>query len=124
MLILRCIAQKNLAKLYSTRPPDLQKAYDLATKARKNLPDDAELTRTLADINYQRKDYSRALGLLMESARKEPLDANHLYYLGMCSLQTKDNDQARESLTQALANGLQEPLAADARRALQDISRN
>ena len=114
-------AQKQLAKLYATRPADLQKGYDIAIKARKNLADDSELTRILADISYQRKDYARALELLRESARKEPLDAPHLYYMGICSLQTKDMAQAKESLTQALSSGLQEPLAADARRALQGL---
>ncbi|HJT80281.1 MAG TPA: tetratricopeptide repeat protein, partial [Chthoniobacterales bacterium] len=117
-------AQKELAKLYATRPADLQKGYDIATKARKNLPEDNELTRILADISYQRKEYGRALELLNESARREPLDAKQLYYKGICSWQTKDTAQAREALTQALDNGLQEPLAADARRALQNIGQN
>ena len=117
-------AQKQLAKVYAKRPADLQKGYDVAFKARKNLPDDNELTRLLADISYQQKEYARAVEFLKESARKEPLDANHLYYLGICSLQTKDTAQARKALTQALDNGLAEPLAADARRALEDLGRN
>jgi Tfp pilus assembly protein PilF len=44
--------------------------------------------------------------------------------LGMCSLQTKDTAQARDALTRALASGLQDPLAADARRVLQSIARD
>jgi tetratricopeptide (TPR) repeat protein len=117
-------AQKRLAMLYAQVPAELPKAYEFASKARKGLPDDVELTRILAEISYQRKDYVRALEFLSEAARKEPLDANHLYYLGICSLQTKDLDHARAALNQALANGLQDPLASDAKRALQDIKQD
>jgi Tfp pilus assembly protein PilF len=114
-------AQKRLAALYASNPEDSTKAYDLAMKARKNLPEDNELTHILAVISYQRKEYPRALELFEETGRNQPLDATDLYYIGICSLQTKDTVHAREALTNALANGLKDPLAADARRALQDI---
>ncbi|MFL6514690.1 MAG: tetratricopeptide repeat protein, partial [Chthoniobacterales bacterium] len=117
-------AQKQLAAIYATRPDNLAKAYDLAMKVRKISPDDPEIARTLADISYRRKEYARALELFEESARRQPLDASHLYYMGICSLQTKDNAQARDALSRALASGLQDPLAADARRALQSIGRD
>jgi tetratricopeptide (TPR) repeat protein len=114
-------AQKHLAILYAGRGSDLTRAYDMAMKARKSLPEDAELTRLLADISYRRKEYSRALELLQEAARKEPLDAEHLYFMGICSLQTNDIARAKEALTQALANGLKDPLANEARRTLQSL---
>jgi len=117
-------AQKALAALYALQPATLDKASDLGQKARKTLPNDPDLTRTLAEISFQRKDYGRALSLLEESARTAPLDANHLYYMGICSLQTKDTVQAREALTHALETGLKDPFAADARRALQTIQKN
>jgi tetratricopeptide (TPR) repeat protein len=117
-------AQKRLAALYATNPDRLSLAYDLASKARKSLPDDAELTKTLAEISYQRKDYPRAVQLLRERARNGQLDANNLYYFGMSSLHTKETAQARAALTQALATGLKDPFATDARRALEDLSRN
>ena len=80
-----------------------------------------ELTRTLAEISYQRRDYQRALELLEEAGQKEPLQANDLYYLGMCFLQTKDVDHARASLNQALAGGLRDPFATEAAKTLQQI---
>jgi tetratricopeptide (TPR) repeat protein len=117
-------AQKQLAALYLKDPNALDKAYEFATKARRTLPDDPELARTLGEISYQRKEYSRALQLLQESARKTPLDANGLYYLGMSHLEAKQKPQAREALERALAAGLQEPLASEAKRLLAESKLN
>jgi tetratricopeptide (TPR) repeat protein len=111
-------AQKRLAALYLDDPTALDTAYEFAVKARQALPDDPELARTLGEISYQRKDYSRALQLLRESARATPLDAKGSYYLGAVQLQLKQKPQATEALERALSAGLQEPFASDARRLL------
>ena len=111
-------AQKHLAALYLEDPAALGKAYELAMKARKTLPDDPELALTLGEINYQRKEYAYALQLLQESARGKPLDAKALYYLGMSHLRLQQKPQSREALERSLAAGLQEPLAAEAKRVL------
>ena len=117
-------AQKYLADLYLDDPTALNTAYDLAVKARKALPDDPELARTLGEIFYQRKDFSRALQLLQESGRKNPLDATGLYYLGMSQLQLKQKPQATDALERALATGLREPFASDAWRSLAELKTN
>jgi tetratricopeptide (TPR) repeat protein len=114
-------AQKYLAILYLEDPSALDKAYEFAVKARKTLPSDPELTRTLGEISYQRKEYPRAVQLLQESARTVPLDAKGLYYLGASQLQTKQKPQAKEALERALAAGLQEPLASEAKRLLEEF---
>jgi uncharacterized protein HemY len=111
-------AQKHLAALYLEEPATLDKAYDLAVKARKALPDDPELARTLGEINFQKKEYGRALQLLQESARATPLDAKGSYYLGASQLQLNQKPQATEALERALAAGLQEPFASEAKRLL------
>jgi tetratricopeptide (TPR) repeat protein len=111
-------AQKQLAVLYLKDPGALDKAYEFAVKARKALPDDPELARTLGEISFQRKEYGRAVQLLQESARKNPLDAKALYYLGASQLQLKQQPQGKEALERALAAGLQEPLASEAKRLL------
>ncbi|HZR63886.1 MAG TPA: tetratricopeptide repeat protein [Terriglobales bacterium] len=116
-------AQKRLAMLYAQEPSTSAAAYDLAAKARKALPDDAELTDLLGRLSYEKKEYQRAIQLLQESARKKPLDANSLFYLGMSQLQTSQKTEARGALNQALIAGLQDPLAAEARRALADTQR-
>jgi hypothetical protein len=47
-----------------------------------------------------------------------PLDAKGSYYLGASQLQLNEKPQATEALERALATGLQEPFASDARRLL------
>jgi lipopolysaccharide biosynthesis regulator YciM len=111
-------AQRNLAPLYANDPATLGKAYDLATKAHKQVPEDIDLTRVLAEISYKKKDFAYALQLLKESAAKRPLDAMGLYYLGMSSLQEKQNAQARDALQRALKEGLPEPFSTEAKQAL------
>ena len=114
-------AQKSLASLYSNDPATLDKAYDLATKARKQVPEDADLTRILAEISYKKKDFAYALQLLKESATKKPLDGLGLYYFGMSSLQEKQNAQARDALQRALKAGLPEPFSTEARQAISQL---
>ena len=116
-------AQKRLATLYAQEPSTLAAAYDLATKARKALPDDPQLSELLGRLSYQKKEYPRAIQLLQDSARQRPLDADSLFYLGMSQLQAKQTGEARGALNQALAGGLQEPLATKAKRALADIQK-
>ncbi len=114
-------AQKHLAALYMDDPVNAGKAFDLALKARKALPDDPEIEEMLATIRYQRKEYSSALQLLQQSARTKALSPRSLYVLGMCQLQTKQVAEGRESLVQALSNGLREPHAAEAKRAVSEL---
>jgi len=116
-------AQKRLAALYAQDPATVAAAYDLATKARKALPDDPQLAELLGRLSYQKKEYPRAIQLLQDSARQRPLDADSLFYLGMSQLQAKQTGEARGALNQALAGGLQEPLATEAKRALTDIQK-
>jgi tetratricopeptide (TPR) repeat protein len=117
-------AQKRLAKLYAQEPSTTAAAYDLATKARKALPEDSELAELLGQLSYEKKEYQRAIQLLEESARKRSLNAISLFYLGMSQLQTRQKAEARDVLNQALVGGLQEPLASEARHALADLRRD
>ena len=117
-------AQKKLAALCVDDPERQEKAYDLAIKARKTLAGDPELARILGQISYQRKEFAYAIQLLRESEKDRPLDAKHLYYLGMSQLKTKEKTQSREALDRALAAGLQDPLAAEAWRAINELGQN
>jgi Flp pilus assembly protein TadD len=88
------------------------------------LPGDPALARLLARLCYERKEYARAIQVLQESARIRPLDADSFYYLGMSYSQAKQRSQAQESLRKALAAGLHEPLAADAKRVVAESEKN
>jgi hypothetical protein len=57
------------------------------------------------------------------AARKKPLNATYLYYLGMCHWQLKEKFQSQDILQKALAAGLQEPLLTDAKGALAELHR-
>jgi len=114
-------AQKRLAMLYAQDPSTVAAAYDLATKARKTLPDDPELAELLGRLSYEKKEYPRAVQLLQESARKQALDADSLFYLGMSQLQARQKNEAQGVLNQALVAGLREPFATEAKRALADL---
>jgi uncharacterized protein HemY len=116
-------AQKRLAALYAQDPSKVAAAYDLAMKARKTFPDDPDLSQLLGRLSYEKKEYPRAIQLLQESARKRPLDANSLFYLGMSQLQARQKTEAQGVLNQALVAGLQEPMATEAKRALADLQR-
>jgi uncharacterized protein HemY len=109
--------------LYARDPSAVANAYDLAAKARKTLPDDPELTELLGRLSYEKKEYPRAIQLLQESARRRPLDADSLFYLGMSQLQARQKAEAQGALNQALTAGLQDPLATEAKRALADLQK-
>jgi tetratricopeptide (TPR) repeat protein len=111
-------AQKRLAALYSTKPDRIAKAYDLAIKARKSLPNDPELARTLARISFERKEFGYAVQLFQQSATAAPLQPQDLYYLGIAQLQSRQDGEGRSALNRALKAGLSGPLADDARKRL------
>jgi tetratricopeptide (TPR) repeat protein len=116
-------AQRQLAILYAASTADRPAAYDLAAKARKALPADAELAQLLAELSYDRKDYAYARQLLRESEGRRPLGARQLYYLGMACWHTREKAASQDALKRALEAGLAEPLAAEARRALEQQAR-
>ena len=87
------------------------------------MPDDAELAELLGQLSYEKKEYQRAIQLLQEGAKAKSLNANSLFYLGMSEFQVRQKTEAQGVLNQALLAGLQEPLASEARRALEDIER-
>jgi tetratricopeptide (TPR) repeat protein len=116
-------AQVQLARLYSKDPSHLGEAYDWAVRARKSLPSDPEVARLLGQLSFEKKEYSRALQLLQESAQKNPLDAEGLYYLGRSFLETKQPSQARKALENALAAGLPASLIAETQRILAELKK-
>ncbi len=109
-------AQRELASVYVNNAGDRNAAYDLASKARKALPEDADLAQLLAELSYDRKEYAYARQLLRESEAQKPLGARQLYYLGMACWQTKEKAESQDALKRALEAGLPEPLATEAQR--------
>lgn len=115
-------AQRRLAILYSGNPGKDQRTYDLATKARQAFPDDPDIARALGIVVYRMAsasgDYPRAAGLLAESARSRPHDAELFYYLGMAQFHSKQQADSKANLQRALALNLSGKLADDAKKTL------
>jgi len=68
-------ALNNLAYLYAEHYGNLEKAAQMAERARKVRPNDPYVADTLAWILYKQGQYPRALGLIQESLEKEPNNA-------------------------------------------------
>lgn len=116
-------AQIQLAALYARDEKQNATAYDLITKARKALPDDAEAAQVMAEVSYFKKDYSYAAQLFQDTGKKRPLSARYLYYLGISLMQQKQNAPAKEAFEKAVAAGLAEPMAADAKKNIETLSK-
>jgi predicted Zn-dependent protease len=102
------------------RDPDkLAAAAALAAKARETLPADPGVARTLGVAYYLQGQLAPATAVLAESHRNRPLDPEGMFYLGMAHAKSNQPDAARPLLEQALAEGLPEPMASEAKQALE-----
>ena len=95
------IALNNLAYLYSEHFADLDKAYQLAEKARRLRPNDPSTADTLGWILFKRGEYSRALGIIDESAAKLPTNPEIQFHLGMAHYMLVEEGPAQLALEQA-----------------------
>lgn len=103
-------ALNNLAYLYSEHLGDLQRAYELGSRARESLPNDPFTADTFGWILYQRGDYPRALALIQECVRQMPQQPEVLFHLGMTHYMMGEEAAARLALQNAVQLG--EPDAA------------
>jgi len=116
-------AQKRLAAIYAEDPANLDRGYELASKARRTLPDDPVLASTLGTLSYGRKEYARAVQLLEDTDRKKPLDGKSLFYLGMAHLQLGHRAEGKQALERALSGGLPGALAAQAKGKIAELEK-
>jgi len=100
----------NLAYLYSERFGQLDKAADLAKRARK-LSEDPSTADTLGWILYKKQDYAAALPLLQESASSTALSSNPevIFHLGMAQSMMGEESRARASLQRAIESSVAFP---------------
>ncbi|HWL17595.1 MAG TPA: tetratricopeptide repeat protein [Opitutus sp.] len=96
-------ALNNLACLCAENPSQLDRAYELAQRARQLSPGDPHLADTLGWVLYRRGQFVWARALLRESAARLPRDPAVLYHLGLTHYMLADPAPAREALAQALA---------------------
>lgn len=111
-------AVNNLAYLCSERLGQLDQGYRYAEQARELLPNDPATADTLGWILYQKGEYTRALGLLLESAGKLPLEPEIQLHLGMAQYMMGAEQSARVALEAATRSPREFPNKEEARRRL------
>lgn len=95
------LALNNLAYLYADKLNQLDRAYELARKARELQPSDPSTADTLGWILYKQRDYAQAVTLLEESAGKQTDSAEVQFHLGMARYMMGQTEAARVALEKA-----------------------
>lgn len=116
-------ARIGLARILLDDPSQIEAAEKLATEARERLANDPELGAILAIINFRRDRFDVAAQLLRELSVKRPLSGRELFALGMSQSATKQPEEAKKSLAEALKTELPEADAAKAKAALAEIQK-
>ena len=96
-------ALNNLAYLDAERLNDLDKAYELARRARDLQGDDPAIADTLGWILSKRGDYQQALLILQDSAEKLPDNPEIQFHLGITVYAMGQTDIAKAALKKAAA---------------------
>ncbi|MEO8353955.1 MAG: tetratricopeptide repeat protein, partial [Chthoniobacteraceae bacterium] len=117
-------AQRELARIYAAMPEKADRAYELATKARKAAPQDPESAKVLAAICFGRKDFAQTRQLLQSIDKPDsPLEAGDLFLLGMAQFELKEPAKSQETLQKALDAKLEEPQATKANETIDAIKK-
>src|SRR5437899_4613097 len=95
-------ALNDLAYLYTEHLNNLDKAYELASKARGLQGQDPAVGDTLGWVLYKRGDYQQALPILQESAQKAADNPEIQFHLGMAAYMMGQTDLARVALQKAV----------------------
>ncbi len=111
-------ARVRLATLYLNDPAKLDQALELAREARSRMPEDPEVTRIFALLNYRKGDFKYAAQVFAELSIQRPLVAGELFMQGMALINSDQPAKARPILENALKAGLPEADAALAKEAL------
>lgn len=105
-----------LAALYIDQFDQLNKAYELASKARALAPVDPIIADTLGWICYKQGNYQQALELNREAAAKLPHNPEVQFHLGMANYAMDQAAEARVAFKKAVAAGSDFPHRDEASR--------
>lgn len=111
-------ALNNLAYLYTAKFDNLDKALELAQRARDLFPHQPHIADTLGWVLYLKGQYARAVTFFEDSAAKLPQNAEVAYHLGMAHYMMGEETAARTSLERSLKAGDSFADAEEARRCL------
>ena len=96
------LALNNLAVVYSERFDQVDKALDLAKRARTTFPNNPNFADTLGWVMFRKGDYRNALPLLQEGAAKLTDNPEVQYHLAMAHYMLGDEAAARTALQKAV----------------------
>src|SRR5262249_47362749 len=116
------VVLNDLAWLYSENLGDVNRAYELARRARELLPSDANAADTLGWVLSRRGDYARALPLLQESAAKLSEQPEVLFHLGVTHYMLGEEGPAKVNLQNALQLGREVAWRAEAQDRLDTLA--
>jgi tetratricopeptide (TPR) repeat protein len=95
-------AANNLAWIYAQEGKDMDRALDLARRAKIALPEAPMVSDTLAWIYYKRQLYDSALPLMQEAVKLAPENAKYRYHLAAILRGQGKIEQAKAEMGRAL----------------------
>jgi tetratricopeptide (TPR) repeat protein len=111
-------ALNNLAYISAAHLNKIDRAFELAQRARELAPDNPDVGDTLGWVLFKKGDYLRALNVLQDSAEKLPAQAEIQFHLGMTHYMLDEEDAARVALQRAVASQQDYPNKDEARNRL------
>jgi tetratricopeptide (TPR) repeat protein len=95
-------AANNLAWIYAQEGKDMDRALDLARRAKIALPEAPMVSDTLAWIYYKRQLYDSALPLMQEAVKAAPENGKYRYHLAAILNGQGKKDLAKAEMSRAL----------------------
>jgi tetratricopeptide (TPR) repeat protein len=117
------VVANNLADLYLEHGGDVNVALSLAQQAKQKMPDSAIVDDTVGWAFYKVGSPQSAVAQLSDAVKKANNNPLYQYHLGMAYLAAGNSNSAARSLHQALADNPNFPFAANARTALDQITK-
>ena len=115
------VAANNLAYMYADRGEQLDRALELAQRAKSQMPDNADVSDTLGWAYYKRGMPDMAVKAFEFSVGKDPKNPIYLVHLGLAYAKAGQPEKARAALTQALQLKADVEGAAEARAVLASL---
>jgi len=117
------VASWRLAAIYANQGENLDVAVQLASLARRKLPDDPVVSDVLGWVYVRKRIANAGLSYLEAAVRAQPSNALFHYHLGVAYERLGQFVKARDELLRALAIDPKFPGAADAKSILAGISK-
>lgn len=117
-------AVRRLAIIYSAQPANRKLAGKMAVLASETYLNDPELMKVNGSLAYYDAEWDLAIRYFQEALSYKGMeDAKSRYLEALACLQLDRRGDAREALGRALALGLPEPEATDAKRKLEELNK-